>query len=351
MQKIEINKLIRPHILKMKPYSSARAEYTGDDGIFLDANENPIGSVCEELHNRYPDPLQLKVKEKLAHQENLNINQIFLGNGSDECIDVLIRAFCEPKDDKIIVCPPVFSMYEHSAHSQNVEVVEVLLKEETFQLDVSVMLSLSKQVKIIFICSPNNPTGNLMHEKDIENILTNFDGLVLIDEAYQDFSANESWTNRLSEFKNLVVIKTFSKAFGMADTRLGMLYANEEIIHYLNTIKLPYNISEYTQELALRALNNIEQKNKFVDELINGRKFLENELSQISFVKTIYKSDANYILIKVEDANDLYKYLIRNKIIVRNRNSAPLLKGCLRVSVGTQIENERFIEIFKKYKS
>ncbi len=367
MKKININKLIRPHIINMKPYSSARAEYTGDDGIFLDANENPIGSVCEELHNRYPDPLQHKVKEKLSEQESLNINQIFLGNGSDECIDVLIRTFCEPKEDKIIVCPPVFSMYEHSAHSQNVEVIEVLLKEETFELDINVIANVVKQsvemietdcivpqndktVKIIFICSPNNPTGNLMNKKDIETILNNFDGLVLIDEAYQDFSQNESWTKRLNEFQNLVVIKTFSKAFGMADARLGMLYANEDIIHYLNTIKLPYNISEYTQKLALIALNNIEQKDKFVNELIDGRKYLENELSQILFVKSIYKSDANYILFKVEDANDLYQYLIQHKIIVRNRNSASLLKGCLRVSVGTQLENERFIEIIKNYK-
>ena len=352
MQKIDINRLIRPHILKMKPYSSARAEYTGDDGIFLDANENSIGSVTQELHNRYPDPLQLQIKDKLALQENLNINQIFLGNGSDECIDVLIRAFCESKDDKIVVCPPVFSMYEHSAHSQNVEVVEVLLKEEIFQLNIDEILRVTKNdnsVKIIFVCSPNNPTGNLIDENDIQFLLNNFDGLIVVDEAYQDFAQNESWTRRLNEFQNLVVIKTFSKAFGMADARIGMLYTHAEIIHYMNTIKMPYNVNQYSQTLALEALNNLTKKQNFVDELIEGRKYLETELSKIYFILTIFQSDANYILFKVEDANALYKYLIQHKIIVRNRNSAPLLKGCLRVSVGTKEENERFIEVLKKY--
>jgi len=365
MKKIEIKNLVRPHILAMKPYSSARSEYEGNDGIFLDANENPLGSVCEELHNRYPDPLQIHVKDKLAQQENINTKQIFIGNGSDECIDVLVRAFCEPKEDSVIVCPPVFSMYEHSARSQNVKVIEVLLKENTFQLNTEVILSLSKNslsknvlrqaqhdnVKIIFICSPNNPTGNLIEQHDIETILNNFDGIVVVDEAYQDFSSNESWTKRLNEFQNLVVIKTFSKAYGMADARIGMLYANEEIVHYMNVIKLPYNINQHTQELALEALNKSVLKENFVQELIQGRKYLEQELSQISFIQKIYPSDANYILFKIEDANQLYQYLIQQKIIVRNRNSAPLLAGCLRVSVGTKNENKKFIEALKNYKS
>ena len=348
----DISKLIRPHILKMKPYSSARSEYEGNDGIFLDANENSLGSVTSQLHNRYPDPLQIKVKEQLAAAENVQVKKIFIGNGSDECIDVLVRTFCEPKEDAILICPPVFSMYEHSANIQNVRVHEVLLKEETFQLDIDAILSLSKndkQTKIIFICSPNNPTGNLIAQKDIETILNNFDGIVVIDEAYQDFSSNKSWTKRLREFQNLVVIKTFSKAYGMADARIGMLYANEEIIHYMNVIKLPYNVNQHTQELALEALNKVDVKQNFVNELIQGRKYLEKELLQISFIINIYKSDANYILFKVENANYLYQYLIENKIIVRNRNSAPLLKGCLRVSVGTQQENEKFIEVLKNY--
>lgn len=351
---IEINKLIRPHILAMKPYSSARSEYEGNDGIFLDANENSIGSVTKELHNRYPDPLQMQVKEKLSVIEKLDTNQIFIGNGSDECIDVLIRAFCEPKEDSILVCPPVFSMYEHSAHTQNVKVMEVLLIENSFELNVEKMLKQvqhDKGVKIIFICSPNNPTGNLINQNDIETILHNFDGIVVVDEAYQDFSGNESWTKRLNEFQNLVVIKTFSKAYGMADARIGMLFAQQEIIHYMNTIKLPYNVNQYTQQLALEALDKLELKHSFVKQLIDGRNYLKTEMSKISCIHKIFKSDANYILFRVDDANNLYQYLIQNKIIVRNRNSAPLLKGCLRVSVGTKAENEKLIEVLKNYKS
>lgn len=354
MKKINIHTLVRPHILAMKPYSSARSEYEGNDGVFLDANENSLGSVCEELHNRYPDPLQIQVKQKLAQQENVNTNQIFIGNGSDECIDVLVRAFCEPKEDAVIVCPPVFSMYEHSAHAQNVKVTEVLLLENSFQLNVEEILNqikINDKVKIIFICSPNNPTGNLIALNDIESILHAFDGLVVVDEAYQDFSCNESWTNRLNEFQNLVVIKTFSKAYGMADARIGMLYANEEIVHYMNVIKLPYNINQHTQLLALEALNKLEIKENFVQELNQGRKYLEDELAQISFIQKIYPSDANYILFKVEDANHLYRYLIQHKIIVRNRTNAPLLTGCLRVSVGTKNENEKFIEVLKNYQA
>lgn len=351
MKKINLQELVRPHILKMKPYSSARAEYTGNSGIFLDANENPLGSVTQSMHNRYPDPLQLNIKNELAKLENVKVNQIFLGNGSDECIDVLVRTFCEPKHDKILVCPPVFSMYEHAAQAQNIEVIEILL-QDNFQLNVDEMLHFAQhdnKVKIIFICSPNNPTGNLINAKDIEIILNNFSGIVLIDEAYQDFSANESWIKRLNEFDNLVVIKTFSKAYGMADARIGMLYANEEIIHYMNVIKLPYNINQHSQQLAIEALKNIHKKEAFVTELLQIRDNLIAELSKIDFIKDVFPSDANYILFKVEDANKLYQYLIEENIIVRNRNSAPLLKGCLRVSVGTQIENERFIEVLKNY--
>ncbi len=352
MKIVNIKNLARPHIIKMKPYSSARTEYTGEDGIFLDANENSIGSVTTGLHNRYPDPLQLKIKEKLAAEENLQRGNIFIGNGSDECIDVLIRAFCEPKDDSILICPPVFSMYEHAAHAQNIEVKEVLLKDN-FQLDVEELILQAQhdnKPKIFFICSPNNPTGNLINENDIELLLNNFEGLIVIDEAYQDFADNASWTKKINVFQNLVVIKTFSKAYGMADARIGMLYANAEIIHYMNTIKLPYNVNKHSQELALEALEKKYKKQDFVDELIEGKKYLQNEMTGISFIQNIYPSDANYILFKVADANAVYKYLIAHKIIVRNRDSAPLLKGCLRVSVGTKEENKRFIETLKNYR-
>ena len=347
---IEIDNLVRTHILNMKPYSSARNEYVGNDGIFLDANENPFGSVCTEIHNRYPDPMQEEMKIKLAKLENVSTNQLFIGNGSDECIDVFVRVFCEPQKEKILICPPVFSMYEHVAHIQNIEVVNVLLKDD-FQLDVDGILNAIKNhtIKIIFICSPNNPTGNLINENDIEIILKNFDGLVLIDEAYQDFSNNVSWINRLQEFKNLVVIKTRSKAYGMADVRIGMLYAHAEIIQYLNTIKMPYNVNAHSQRLAAEALDKMELKNKFVDELIQGRRYLETALKEIKCVENVYPSDANYILIKVADANKMYQHLIQHKLIVRNRDNAPMLKGCLRVSVGTKQENEQFIDALKRY--
>ena len=353
MKNLEINKLVRPHIPGMKPYSSARLEYEGKDGIFLDANENALGSVTKELHNRYPDPLQVAIKEKLSKIEHVNTDQIFLGNGSDECIDLLIRAFCEPGKESILVCPPVFGMYEHAAHSQNVKMEAVLLTEENFQLNVEeikrVIQAKGKDLKIIFICSPNNPTGNLMHTKDIEAVLNSFGGIVLIDEAYQDFSGNETWTKRLPEFQNLVVIKTFSKAWGMADARLGMLYADAEIIHYLNTIKLPYNVNQYTQQLALDALEHLSIKEQFVNELNASRVFLESELDKDPAVLKRYPSDANFILFKVNDADKLYRYMLEHRVILRNRNKAPLCSGCLRVTVGTKEENQIFLETLREY--
>ena len=355
MKNIDIHKLVRQHIPGMKPYSSARMEYEGKDGIFLDANENALGSVSGELHNRYPDPLQVQIKEKLAGLEKLHTDQIFLGNGSDECIDILIRAFCEPGNDSVLTCPPVFGMYEHSAHSQHIKVEEVLLIPETFQLNITgikeVIQRTAKNLKIIFICSPNNPTGNLVRNEDIEDILNIFEGIVLVDEAYQDFSDNTSWINRLNDFKNLVVIKTFSKAWGMADARLGMLYADPEVIHYMNTIKLPYNVNQHTQELALEILGNLPKKQAFVKELNASRKYLEKELDKIPWVLKRFPTDANFILFKVPDADNLYKYLLENKLILRNRNKAPLCAGCLRVSVGTQEENDKFLEALRSYKS
>lgn len=351
MKKINIKKLVCPHVLNMQAYSSARMEYEGKEGIFLDANENSLGSVTEELHNRYPDPLQADLKTALAKTVQLQPNQIFLGNGSDECINVLIQCFCISGKDKVIILPPSFSMYEHASRVMNIGLIEVMLKEETFHLNVDEILKQSQDntVKIIFICSPNNPTGNLMYEKDIENILNSFDGLVVIDEAYQDFSGNESWTNRLHEFENLVVINTFSKAWGMADTRLGMLYANEEVIHFMNTIKMPYNVTQHTIHLALEALGKTDKKLMFIDELLKGRHWLESQLKEIAFIQKIYPSDTNFILFRVEDANALYKFLLSKKVIVRNRDKAPLLKGCIRVSVGTAAENTKFIEALKEY--
>ena len=351
MKNIDIKNLVCPHVLSMQAYSSARMEYEGKEGVFLDANENSLGSVTDEVHNRYPDPLQSDLKNEIAALENIAANQIFLGNGSDECINVLIQCFCVSGKDKVVILPPTFSMYEHAAHVMNIGITEVFLKEETFQLNVDEILTQSKDnaVKIIFICSPNNPTGNLMNEQAIETVLNSFNGLVVIDEAYQDFAGNKSWVTRLNEFENLVVINTFSKAWGMADARLGMLFANKEIIQYLNTIKMPYNVTQHTINLALEALNKVDIKKQFVNELLSGRKWLENQMKEIKFIQKIYPSDANFILFKVEDANGLYKYLLSKKVIVRNRDKAPLLKGCLRVSVGTEAENSKFIEALKEY--
>lgn len=351
MKNIDIKNLVCPHVLSMQAYSSARMEYEGKEGVFLDANENSLGSVTDEVHNRYPDPLQSDLKNEIAALENIAANQIFLGNGSDECINVLIQCFCVSGKDKVVILPPTFSMYEHAAHVMNIGTTEVFLKEETFQLNVDEILTQSKDngVKIIFICSPNNPTGNLMNEQAIETVLNSFNGLVVIDEAYQDFAGNKSWVTRLNEFKNLVVINTFSKAWGMADARLGMLFANKEIIQYLNIIKMPYNVTQHTINLALEALNKVDIKKQFVNELLSGKKWLENQMKEIKFIYKIYPSDANFILFKVEDANGLYKYLLSKKVIVRNRDKAPLLKGCLRVSVGTAAENSKFIEALKEY--
>lgn len=353
MKEINIKNLVCPHILTMQAYSSARMEYEGKEGVFLDANENSLGSVTDELHNRYPDPLQMDLKTALAKEEKLNTSQIFLGNGSDECINVLIQCFCIPGKDKVMILPPSFSMYEHASHVMNIGIIEVLLKDETFQLNVEEILEKiqhNTNIKIIFICSPNNPTGNLMNENDVVKLLNSFDGLVVIDEAYQDFAENSSWVNRLNEFQNLVVIKTFSKAWGMADARLGMLYANEEIIHFLNVIKMPYNVNQHTINLAFEALRKLDKKNQFINELLRGRHWLENKMKDFPFIEKIYPSDANFILFKVEDANHLYRYLLSKKVIVRNRNKAPLLKGCLRVSVGTEDENSLFIDALKEYK-
>ncbi len=352
---INIKNLVCPHILTMQAYSSARMEYEGKEGVFLDANENSLGSVTDELHNRYPDPLQTDLKIELARYEQLHTDQIFLGNGSDECINVLIQCFCISGKDKVMIFPPSFSMYEHASHVMNIGIKEVLLQEETFQLRLDeikkVMESEQEKLKLIFICSPNNPTGNLINENDIEELLSVFKGLVVIDEAYQDFAGNSSWTERLDEFQNLVVIKTFSKAWGMADARLGMLFANPEIIHYMNVIKMPYNVSQHTIQLALEALRKKDKKESFIRELLEGRAMLEREMQKIPFIEKVYPSDTNFILFRVPDANGLYQYLLGQKVIVRNRDKAPLLKGCLRVSVGTKEENEKFIIALKNYKA
>lgn len=352
MKNIDIEQLVCPHIKNMKAYSSARLEYGGKQAIFLDANENSLGSATNTQHNRYPDPLQIDIKNKLATIEQLDTTQIFLGNGSDECIDVLIRTFCISAKDEILICPPVFSMYEHAANVHNIKINEINLLPEIFQLDVEKIIDFlnnNKHVKIIFICTPNNPTGNTISATDITLLLNKFDGLVVVDEAYQDFSASTSWVQSLKQYSNLVVIKTFSKAWGMADARLGMLYAHQEIVAYMNVIKMPYNVNQHTQNLAMEALNNENKKNEYVNILNDNKLYLLNQMKNIPYIEKVFPTDANFILFRVADANKLYDYLINKGIVVRNRDKAPLLKGCLRVSVGTVAENNKFIDALKNY--
>lgn len=343
----DITTLLRNNIKNIQPYSSARDEYTGKEGVFLDANENPFGSVSGGHYNRYPDPLQREVKAALAQLKRVEESQIFLGNGSDEPIDLLYRAFCNPDKDNVIINPPTYGMYQVSADINDVEVRKVNLTED-FQLQVSEILkAVDGNTKMIFICSPNNPSGNLMRNEDIEQLLRSFNGIVVVDEAYIDFADTYSFSTRLNEFPNLFVLQTFSKAWGMAALRLGMGYANAEIIKILNKIKYPYNINLATQELALKALQNVIQKEKYVADILEQRSLLIEELSKISKILKIYPSDSNQVLIKVKGAGDIYKKLIGQLVIVRDRSKVTLCDDCLRISVGTNVENEAFLRALK----
>jgi len=349
MNEFNVDTLLRNNIKKLIPYASARTEFKGKANIFLDANENNFGSATGENYNRYPDPLQQNLKLAISELKNVNASQIFVGNGSDEPIDLLIRAFCEPGVDNIIICPPTYGIYQVAANINDIEVKEAPLTTQ-FELDINLIMKIIDiQSKIIFICSPNNPTGNLLSAKDIEILLERFKGLVIIDEAYIDFAGTDSWALQLAKYPNLVVLQTFSKAWGMAGLRIGMAFASEEIIQILNKIKPPYNISESTQKLALNALDNKEIVNEWIEAIILQRTCLANELLQFAFIKKIYPSDANFLLIEVADPEPLYGFLAENGIIVRNRSQVIGCKNCLRVSIGTRDENQELINILKQY--
>ncbi|NMM50247.1 histidinol-phosphate transaminase [Flammeovirgaceae bacterium KN852] len=340
---VEIDNLIRPHLRGIKPYSSARDEFEGTASVFLDANENPFGSADGSSYNRYPDPLQRNVKKKISLLKGVEIENIFLGNGSDEPIDLLFRLFCEPGVDKVITTPPTYGMYKVSADINNVKNVEVPLLEN-FQLDVdSIINAIDANVKMIFLCSPNNPSGNLLNSEDIRAILNTFDGLVVIDEAYIDFTNEESWLTRLSGYQNMVVLQTFSKAWGLAGLRLGMAFANEKIIGYLNKIKPPYNINQATQELASKALDNFKSVGDWVSVIVAERKRISEKLLKLSTVKKVYSSDANFILVRLEGAGKLYRDLIEKGVVVRNRSNVLLCDDCLRITIGTPSENDILI--------
>lgn len=345
----DIKKLLRPHILGIKPYSSARDEYSGKEGVFLDANENPYSAPTGEAFNRYPDPYQHLIKERLAPIKGVGKEQIFLGNGSDEAIDLLMRAFCVPGKDNVLLLPPTYGMYEVSASINDIAIKRVSLTED-FQLRPKEILgAVDEHTKIIFVCSPNNPSGNKMRRSDIFSILKGFEGLVVIDEAYVDFSDEPSFTTELNEFPNLLVMQTFSKAWGLANLRIGMAFASAEIIRVLNLIKPPYNISGLTQERVLASLENAEKVKEVVAAILKEREVLEKALKRIPLVQKIYPSHANFLLVKVPAAKEMYDYLTDEKIIVRDRSKVTLCDNCLRITVGTPEENLRLLKAMSEF--
>ncbi|OUL62640.1 histidinol-phosphate transaminase [Flavobacterium sp. AJR] len=346
MKNFDINTLVRENVKILKPYSSARDEFEDFDTadmVFLDANENPF----ENGVNRYPDPQQNNVKQVLAKQKGINLNQILLGNGSDEVLDLLFRAFCEPKKDNIISLPPTYGMYSVLANINDVENKEVLLSED-FQPKVDQILeAVDANTKILFLCSPNNPTGNSFSDESVVALLQNFKGLVVIDEAYIDFSKKESWINELDEYPNLVITQTLSKAYGLAGIRLGICYASAAVISVLNKIKPPYNVNELTQQRAGLRLKETAKINTEIAAIIAQREQLLKVLLNVKFVEKIYPTEANFILVKVDDANKRYDELIAKGIVIRNRTTQPLCENCLRLTIGTEAENKKLIEALK----
>jgi len=344
-----IDKLLRENIKNLTPYSSARDEYQGEASVFLDANENAFGSPLEQQYNRYPDPLQFEVKKRLSQIKGVPPRNIFLGNGSDEAIDILFRSFCNPGVDNVILVPPTYGMYQVSANINDIAVKNVPLTEE-FQLNLDgIAEAIDEHTKLIFICSPNNPTGNSIERTDVETLLANFNGIVVVDEAYINFSRQKTFIQELTEYANLVVLQTLSKAWGLAGLRVGMAFASEEIIEVMNKVKPPYNINEASQQLALQALANIEQINNWIKETLIQRDNLVLGLKHFDFVVDIYPSDANFILVKTTDANGIYNYLVDKGIIVRNRSKVELCEGCLRITVGTPAENTLLLEELKQF--
>ena len=346
MRDFNINDLVRPNIASLKPYSSARDEFQtqGTEMVFLDANENPNDTGF----NRYPDPQQNLLKQKLSAVKQIPAKNILLGNGSDEVLDLIFRAFCEPGKDNVITLPPTYGMYKVLADINNIENREVLLNHD-FEPDVTAILNqLSKSTKIVFVCSPNNPSGNSFETERIKEILERFNGLVVIDEAYIDFSERESWIKELQNYPNLIVTQTFSKAYGMAGIRLGILCASEEIIEILNRIKPPYNVNQLTQNEAHERLNSIEDVKSQVSDILEERDRLIKELVEVYFISKVYKSDANFLLIEVDNANKRYDQLIEKGIVVRNRSNQPLCNNCLRITIGTQPENQKLINALKE---
>ncbi|MGA9637759.1 histidinol-phosphate transaminase [Flavobacterium sp.] len=349
MKNFDINNLVRANVKVLKPYSSARDEFEDFDTanmVFLDANENPYQNGV----NRYPDPQQSSVKAVLAKNKGLNTNQILLGNGSDEVLDLLFRAFCEPKEDNVISLPPTYGMYGVLANINNVEHKEIVLSE-AFQPKVEAILeAVTPNTKIIFLCSPNNPTGNSFTTESVTTILDKFNGFVVIDEAYIDFSDKASWLAKLDQYPNLIITQTLSKAYGLAGIRLGICYGSAEVVAVLNKIKPPYNVNELTQQRALERLKDQTKIDNEIKSIIAQRESLLKVLNEVSFVNKIYPSEANFILAKVDNANKRYDELIAKGIVIRNRTTQPLCENCLRFTIGTEEENKKLMEALKGIK-
>ncbi len=346
----DINNILRENIKNLTPYSSARDEFQGEASVYLDANENAFGSPLDQNYNRYPDPLQFEVKKSLSEIKGVPPRNIFLGNGSDEAIDILVRAFCNPGVDNVILVPPTYGMYEVSANINDIHIKKVPLTEE-FQLNIEgIAEAIDDHTKLIFVCSPNNPTGNSMNRDDVETLLANFKGIVVVDEAYINFSRQKTFIQELTEYANLVVLQTLSKAWGLAGLRVGMAFASEEIIEVMNKVKPPYNINDASQQLALKALQNIDQVNNWIKETLIQRDKLVLELKDYEFVIDIYPSDANFILVKTTDAKGIYNSLVQQGIVVRDRSKVDLCEGCLRITVGTPEENNILLKALKNYK-
>ncbi len=344
-----IDNLVRENIKKLVPYSSARDEFSGDAKVFLDANENSLGSPLTKWYNRYPDPHQQQIKQVLSTIKGIAPEHIFLGNGSDECIDLLFRSFCNPGKDNVIICPPTYGMYEVSANINDIAIRKAPLLEN-FELDLIHIEQLADaNTKLIWICSPNNPTGNSFNRADIEMVLNNFKGIVVIDEAYINFARQKTFIQELVDYPNLVVLQTFSKAWGLAGLRLGMAFASAAIIEVLNKVKPPYNINQATQELALKALEEVGQVNDMITELVDMRIALAEVLSTIPTVEKVYPSDANFLLVKIKDARKLYDFLLTKGIVVRDRSNVKLCEECLRITIGTEQENTDLIDAIAQW--
>ncbi len=343
----KLNTLVRDNIRELIPYSSARNEFSGKASVFLDANESPFNAP----YNRYPDPLQTELKKKVSSLYQIPLHNIFLGNGSDEAIDLIYRIFCRPGIDNVISIAPSYGMYEVSAGINDVEFRKVLLNKDFSFSSASILQSADSFSKLVFLCSPNNPTGNLLSTEEIRNLLNRFTGIAVVDEAYIDFAKSDGMLPFLEEFPNLIVLRTFSKAWGLPGIRLGMAFASEEIIQLFNKVKYPYNLNILTQKFALENLKNTRQKDKWVNEIIEQRRIMEKELSEIHKVKKIFPSDANFLLVRMKQARELYLYLIDKEIIVRDRSGVILCEDSLRITLGSREENQALMKEIKHFDS